>query len=198
MLLQWDEEQRKEVKERVLIHADVSTDNPLIIIATANMIVWARRFGHDRPVSIDTTFGITRYGYSLCTLIALNDRGRGVPICVAIMKRERDVDFANVLQVLVDKMGNDWRPSVFLADAAKSEHNGIRYTSLFSDFAFVLCPCVLVSVYGMLWRVTSYQAKLMHIWLLGRVEATCGISNCYDQHNHLLAAAWQPSQKKQL
>jgi hypothetical protein len=79
---------------------------------------------------MDCTFGITRYGYSLCTLIALNERGRGVPVCVAIVKRERDVDFANLLQTLRNKLGHDWRPSIFLADAAKSEHNGIWYVSL--------------------------------------------------------------------
>jgi hypothetical protein len=42
MLLQWVEEQRKREEERVLIHADVSTDNPLIVIATNRMLRWAR------------------------------------------------------------------------------------------------------------------------------------------------------------
>jgi hypothetical protein len=106
MLLQWVEEQRKGEEEHVLIHADVSTDNPLIVIATVRMLRWARQCGHIRPISMDCTFGITRYGYSLCTLIAFNERGRGVPVCVAIMRRERDVDFANILQTLRNKAGS--------------------------------------------------------------------------------------------
>jgi hypothetical protein len=125
MLLQWVEEQRNEEEEHVFIHADVSTDNPLIVIATVRMLRWARQCGHNRPTPMHCTFGITRYGYSLCTLIALNGRGRGVPVCVAIMRRELDVDFANFLQNLRNKLGHDWRPSLFLAGAAKSEHSGI-------------------------------------------------------------------------
>jgi hypothetical protein len=130
MLLLWVEEQRKGEEEHVLVHADVSTDNPLIVIATVRMLRWARQCGHNRPTPMHCTFGITRYLYSLCTLIAFNERGRGVPVCVAIMRRERDVDFANILQPLRNKLGHDWRPSLFLADAAKSEKNGIWYVPL--------------------------------------------------------------------
>lgn len=123
--MQWEEEQYKHPEERALIHVDVSTKDPLIIIATANMLRWAREWGHDRPVSMDTTFGITRYGYSVCTVTAINGRGKGVPICIAIMRRERAEDFAAVLSALRDMVGSDWRPSIFLTDAAKAEHNAI-------------------------------------------------------------------------
>jgi hypothetical protein len=43
------------------------------------------------------------------------------------MKRERAEDFQAVIQALVDKLRDDWRPSIFLADAAQAEHNGIWY-----------------------------------------------------------------------
>ena len=128
--MQWQEDQLKPEKDRILLHADVSTDEPLIVMATANMLRWAKEHGHRRPVSMDTTFGITRYGYSICTLTAVGGRGKGVPICVAIMKRERAEDFAEVLRILRDKVGADWRPSIFLTDCAEAEHNAIRCVPL--------------------------------------------------------------------
>lgn len=127
--LQWEEEQHKPVEDRKLIHADVSTDEPLVVIASADMLKWAEEHGHNRPVSMDCTFGITKYGYALCTLTALNGNGRGVRICVAIMKRERAEGFAAVLRALKQKLSPQWRPSIFLADCAEAEHNGIRCAS---------------------------------------------------------------------
>lgn len=126
--MQWEEEQSEnfDPSRRTLLHVDVSTNEPLIVISTAIMLRWALLYGNKRPCSIDCTFGLTRYGYSVCTLTVLNGQGRGVPICVAIMKRERAEDFAAVIRILKAHLPEDWRPSIFLADDAKAEHNGIR------------------------------------------------------------------------
>jgi MULE transposase domain len=126
--VQWELDQEKDEYERALLLADLTIpDKPLIIIATAVMLKWANEYGHKRPVSMDCTFGLNRYGFSVCTLTALNGRGRGVPICVAVMGSENGDTFAQVLKELKKKLRPDWRPSIVLADAAEAEHIGVRY-----------------------------------------------------------------------
>jgi MULE transposase domain len=114
--------------ERLLLLADLTKpDKPVVIIATPIMLKWADTYGHERPVSIDCTFGLNRYGFSVCTLTALNGRGRGVPICVAVMGSESGETFALVITELKKRLRPDWRPSIVLADAAEAEHIGVRY-----------------------------------------------------------------------
>ena len=125
-LLQWNEEQAKEEAGRTLLLANLTVpDKPIIIIATATMLDWARLCGHNRPLSIDCTFGLNKYGFSVCTLTALNGRGRGVPICVAVIGSESGDTFATILTELKKHLPDNWRPSIVLADAAEAEHNGV-------------------------------------------------------------------------
>jgi MULE transposase domain len=128
--LQWDEEQLKPEAERTLLQADLSDPaKPLVIIATQNMIGWANEHGHNRPVSMDCTFGLTKYGFSVCTLTALNGEHRGVPICIAIMGSESAEAFEEVIRKFKEKLRPDWQPSIVLADAAEAEHKAVRCVS---------------------------------------------------------------------
>lgn len=47
---------------------------------TPNMLRWALTLAHDRPVSVDCTFGITRYGYAVFTVTGMDLTQRGMPL----------------------------------------------------------------------------------------------------------------------
>lgn len=71
----------------------------LIILANDQMMKWAREFVPGRVLVMDTTFGTNRYGFSLLVMLAVDERGKGLPVCFAIMMHEDAASFEKVLQV---------------------------------------------------------------------------------------------------
>jgi hypothetical protein len=140
MRVQWEEEQGLPEELRTLLHIKLDDEEPLVIIATSTMLAWAQQWGHGRPVSMDCTFGLTKYGYAVCTLTVVNGQGRGVPICVAIMKREDADTFEAVIRALKARLPQSWRPSMFLVDDDKAEQKAIRYvSSVWNSYTACLC-----------------------------------------------------------
>jgi hypothetical protein len=128
-LLQVDEDRAKPEGQRQFLLAELE-DRVRVVVATPNMQQWTLKYGHDKPVSVDCTFGITRYGYAVFTITGMDDTQRGVPLAFAILAGEGEEDFAAVLKAVRDharKQCPDWSPSVFLSDDSQAEQNAIKY-----------------------------------------------------------------------
>jgi hypothetical protein len=109
---------------------NLGTTRVRIIISTPNMQAWTLRFAHDRPVSVNGTFGITRYGYAVFTITGMDGASRGVPLAFAILNGEED--FVAALQAWRDKARKhrpEFQPSAFLSDDSQAKQNAIKYAS---------------------------------------------------------------------
>jgi hypothetical protein len=130
--VQVDEDKAKDEGQRQFLLAEL--EGPVrIVISTPNMQEWTVRFAHDRPVSVDCTFGITRYGYAVFTITGMDDAFRGVPLAFAILNGEKEEDFVAVLKAWRDharKRRPDFQPSVFLSDDSAAEQNAIEYAAM--------------------------------------------------------------------
>jgi hypothetical protein len=84
-------------------------------------------------VSVDCTFGITRYGYAVFTITGMDSAFRGVPLAFAILSGEAEEDFVAALQAWRDrarKQRPGFQPSVFLTDDSQAEQNAITYATM--------------------------------------------------------------------
>lgn len=63
-------------------------------------VVDAIRFGHGRPLIMDTTFGTNREKFPLITILAMDDHNNGVPIAWSIISRERTEAIAAFLEAV--------------------------------------------------------------------------------------------------
>lgn len=101
------------------------------------------RFGHRSLMAIDSTFGIKRLKYPLCTLLVFDSRQHALPVAWIITRSFAKPDVSKWMKALLDRARADnfgWKVSGFLIDDAAAEIDPIR--DIFS------CP-VLFS----LWRV---------------------------------------------
>jgi hypothetical protein len=130
-VLQMTADARKPENERFILHSTLPTadsERILIVAAHPDMLKWAAEFGHERVVSMDTTFGTTRYGYSLLTATVVDFEGRGKPVLFAIMSSESGDEISRALEFLeqhVQKILPHWRPSAFIIDDSDAERNEI-------------------------------------------------------------------------
>jgi hypothetical protein len=107
-------------------------DRVHIVISNPNMQAWTLRFAHDRPVSVDCTFGITRYGYAVFTITGMDDASNGVPLAFAMLNSDAEEDFVAALRAWRGKARKhrpEFQPSVFLSDDSQAEQNAIKYAS---------------------------------------------------------------------
>jgi hypothetical protein len=103
-----------------------------IVLSAPNMQAWTLRFAHDRPVSVDCTFDITRYGYAVFTITGMDGASRDVPLAFAVLNSEAEEDFVASLQAWRDQVRKhrpEFQPSVFLSDDSQAEQNAIKYAS---------------------------------------------------------------------
>lgn len=79
------------------LNLNLNGSNCIIVLANAEMTKWAKKFVPGRVLVMDTTFGTNRYGYSLLVMIAIDDRGKGLPVCFALLMHEDTESFAKAL-----------------------------------------------------------------------------------------------------
>lgn len=84
-------------------------ENLVIPLANETMLQWARKFVGGRVLVMDTTFGTNIKGYSLLALLAIDDSGSGLPVALALLRKEDESSFAFVLEAL-DKRLNPGAP----------------------------------------------------------------------------------------
>lgn len=139
-------------KKSIFFYRDSSENDPLILgIQTEWQLQQMIRFGHRNIIAADSTFGIKRLKYPLCTLLVFDSREHALPVAWIITRSTAKPDVAIWMKALLDRVHSVdpvWKANGFLIDDAAAEIEPIRDT--FS------CP-VLFS----LWRVR--RSWLRHI-----------------------------------
>ncbi|KAD5803097.1 hypothetical protein E3N88_14457 [Mikania micrantha] len=128
------------------------TAEPFVLgIQTEWQLQQMLRFGHHSIIAVDSTFGIKRLKYPLCTLLVFDSRQHALPVAWVITRSVSNADITKWMKALLSRVhaaDPTWKVNGFLIDDAAAETDPIRET--FS------CP-VLFS----LWRVR--RSWLRHI-----------------------------------
>ncbi|KAK9948373.1 hypothetical protein M0R45_003953 [Rubus argutus] len=131
-------------KKSIFIHQDSSETDPFILgIQTEWQLQQLIRFGHRSLIAVDSTFGIKRLKYPLCTLLVFDSRHHALPVAWIITRSFSKPDVSKWMKALLGRARSvepGWKASGFLIDDAAAETDPIR--DIFG------CP-VLFS----LWRV---------------------------------------------
>ena len=87
-----------------------------------------QKFGHQRTIIMDATFGTNKYKYHLTTLMVIGEHGSGVPVAWIIHKYEDAFVLTPALDALADMMGGvlNFCPKYFLIDASAKETRAIK------------------------------------------------------------------------
>ncbi|KAL8473565.1 hypothetical protein ACS0TY_030410 [Phlomoides rotata] len=139
-------------KKSIFFYRDTSETDPYVLgIQTEWQLQQMIRFGHRNIIAADSTFGIKRLKYPLCTLLVFDSRQHALPVAWIITRSIVKQDVAIWMKALLDRVhavDPGWKANGFLIDDAAAETEPIRET--FS------CP-ILFS----LWRVR--RSWLRHI-----------------------------------
>ncbi|KAJ4715336.1 SWIM zinc finger family protein [Melia azedarach] len=131
-------------KKSIFFYQDSSETDPFILgIQTEWQLQQLIRFGHGSLIAADSTFGIKRLKYPLCTLLAFDSRQHALPIAWVITRSSAKPDVAKWMKALLDRARGiepGWKISGFLIDDAATEIDPIRE---------IFCCPVMFS----LWRV---------------------------------------------
>ncbi|PIN20791.1 hypothetical protein CDL12_06515 [Handroanthus impetiginosus] len=139
-------------KKSIFFYQDTSEIDSFILgIQTEWQLQQMIRFGHRNIVAVDSTFGIKKLKYPLCTLLAFDSRQHALPVAWIITRSIAKPDVTKWMKALLDRVrlvDPAWKANGFLIDDAAAEIDPIR--EVFS------CP-ILFS----LWRVR--RSWLRHI-----------------------------------
>ncbi|XVF11118.1 hypothetical protein REPUB_Repub07fG0241600 [Reevesia pubescens] len=131
-------------KKSIFFYQDTSETDPFILgIQTEWQLQQMVRFGHRSLIAADSTFGIKRLKYPLCTLLVFDSRHHALPVAWIITRSVAKPDVAKWTKALFDRARSiepGWKINGFVIDDAAMEIDPIR--DIFS------CP-ILFS----LWRV---------------------------------------------
>lgn len=131
-------------KKSIFFYQDASETDPFILgIQTEWQLQQMVRFGHRSLIAADSTFGIKRLKYPLCTLLVFDSRQHALPVAWVITRSIAKPDVAKWMKALLDRARSiepGWKINGFVTDDAAMEIDPIRNT--------FCCP-ILFS----LWRV---------------------------------------------
>ncbi|XP_075510494.1 uncharacterized protein LOC142546590 [Primulina tabacum] len=139
-------------KKSTFFYRDMPDSDPFVLgIQTEWQLQQMIRFGHQNFIAVDSTFGIKRLKYPLCTILVFDSRQHALPVAWVITRSIAKPDVTKWVKALVDRVHSvdpGWKANGFLIDDAAAEIDPIR--EIFS------CP-ILFS----LWRVR--RSWLRHI-----------------------------------
>lgn len=131
-------------KKSVFFYQDSSDVDPFILgIQTEWQVKQMIRFGHRSIIAADSTFGLKKLRYPVCTLLVFDSRQHALPVAWIITHSFAKPDMSKWMKALVGRIravDTGWKVSGFVIDDAAAELEPIR--DVFS------CP-VLFSI----WRV---------------------------------------------
>uniref|UniRef100_A0A1S3ZVN2 SWIM-type domain-containing protein n=1 Tax=Nicotiana tabacum TaxID=4097 RepID=A0A1S3ZVN2_TOBAC len=131
-------------KKSIFFYQDTSEHDPFILgIQTDWQLQQMIRFGHRSLIAVDSTFGIKKLKYPLCTLLVFDSRQHALPVAWVVTRTIAKPDVSKWMKALHDRVravDPTWKVNGFLIDDAAAEIDPIR--EIFS------CP-VLFS----LWRI---------------------------------------------
>lgn len=139
-------------KKSIFYYRDSSETEPFILgIQTEWQLQQMLRFGHRSLIAVDSTFGIKRLKYPLCTLLVFDSRQHALPVAWVITRSVAKSDVCKWMKALLGRVravDPSWKVNGFIIDDAAVESDPIRET--------FCCP-ILFSV----WRVR--RSWLRHI-----------------------------------
>ncbi|PON81986.1 Zinc finger, SWIM-type [Trema orientale] len=117
-------------KKSIFFYQDSSeTDSFILGIQTEWQLQQMIRFGHHSLIAADSTFGIKRLKYPLCTLLVFDSRQHALPVAWVITRSSAKSDVSKWMKALVDRariVEPGWKISGFLIDDAAAEIDPIR------------------------------------------------------------------------
>ncbi|OVA08710.1 zinc finger protein [Macleaya cordata] len=150
-------------KKSVFVYQDTSdTDSFILGIQTEWQVQQMIRFGHQSLMAADSTFGIKKLKYPLCTLLVFDSRQHALPVAWVITRSFAKQDVSKWMKALVDRartVDSSWKISGFLIDDAAAEVDPIRhdYFDLYTCIDFIIDWCFrdifCCPVLFCLWRV---------------------------------------------
>ncbi|CAM8938057.1 unnamed protein product [Rhodiola kirilowii] len=117
-------------KKSVFFHQESSaTDAFMLGIQTEWQLQQMIRFGHHNLMAVDSTFGIKRLKYPLCTLLVFDSRQHALPVAWIITRSSTKADVSKWMKALVERARTidiGWKASGFLVDDAAAEIDPLR------------------------------------------------------------------------
>ncbi|WCJ34686.1 SWIM zinc finger family protein [Euphorbia peplus] len=119
-------------KKSIFFYQESSEADSFILgIQTEWQLQQMVRFGHRSLVAADSTFGIKRLKYPLCTLLVFDSRQHALPIAWVITRSSAKPDVSKWMKALLSRASTlepGWNISGFLIDDAAAEIDPIRET----------------------------------------------------------------------
>lgn len=132
------------------LYQDTSDNSPFILgIQSEWQLQQMIRFGHQSLMAVDSTFGIKKLKYPVCTILVFDSHQHALPVAWVITRSSAKEDVTKWMRALVDRVHSvdpSWKISGFLVDDAAAEVDPIR--DAFS------CPVLFC-----LWRVRRSWLK---------------------------------------
>ncbi|OMO93488.1 hypothetical protein COLO4_16921 [Corchorus olitorius] len=117
-------------KKSIFVYQDTSETDPFILgIQTEWQLQQMVRFGHRSLIAADSTFGIKRLKYPLCTLLVFDSRQHALPVAWVITRSVAKPDVAKWMKALLDRARSidpGWKINGFVIDDAAMEIDPIR------------------------------------------------------------------------
>ncbi|EXB40969.1 hypothetical protein L484_020703 [Morus notabilis] len=130
----WVERNRKSI---FFFQDSSETDSFILGIQTDWQLQQMIRFSHHSLIAADSTFGIKRLKYPLCTLLAFDSRQHALPVAWIITRSYAKPDVSKWIKALLDRVRSvepGWKISGFLVDDAAAEIDPIRQDDLLIYF----------------------------------------------------------------
>ncbi|XVF13695.1 hypothetical protein REPUB_Repub08aG0230000 [Reevesia pubescens] len=119
-------------KKSIFFYQDTSETDPFVLgIQTEWQLQQMVRFGHRSLIASDSTFGIKRLKYPLCTLLVFDSRHHALPVAWIITRSVAKPDVAKWTKALFDRARSiepGWKINGFVIDDAAIEIDPIRDT----------------------------------------------------------------------
>lgn len=111
-------------------YQDASENKPFILgIQSEWQLQQMIRFGHQSLMAIDSTFGIKKLKYPVCTILAFDSHQHALPVAWVITRSSAKEDVSKWMKALLDRVRNvdpAWKISGFLVDDAAAEVDPFR------------------------------------------------------------------------
>ncbi|THG11839.1 hypothetical protein TEA_000394 [Camellia sinensis var. sinensis] len=121
----------KRNKKCIFFYQDATETDPFVLgIQTEWQLQQMIRFGHHSFMAADSTFGIKRIKYPLCTLLVFDSRQHALPVAWIITRSIAKPDVSKWMKALLDRVhavDPGWKINGFLIDDAATEIDPIRH-----------------------------------------------------------------------
>ncbi|CAL5365582.1 unnamed protein product [Camellia sinensis] len=118
-------------KKCIFFYQDATETDPFVLgIQTEWQLQQMIRFGHRSFMAADSTFGIKRIKYPLCTLLVFDSRQHALPVAWIITRSIAKPDVSKWMKDLLDRVhavDPGWKINGFLIDDAATEIDPIRH-----------------------------------------------------------------------